>query len=923
MIVETQIQAELFCRIMRNRFLSHAICVPELPGQTVIDHLEYGQVTLTQVDHNMPVRLANGNNATVPGHRVRLTQPVTLFIATHEQIVAGGAQGPQSFSQSISVDLFFELTGDLLVDEDSNVTGAAVTLAYAGNNLPPNALPVAVQAAMDEVLQQVEQSTLLDLSPLAEALDTTVVPGNVGIATDPAGTRVAIRLELTPVAGNPILAWTSFYSSVPDRLMGRDWSVLVDAGIIIQTVTGQFAEQLSSSNKFELTSGPTVTWLSWLPGVKIYFEGNITDVCEWVSIGVEVTAYTTFSLEQGTPPQLKTSTHLTWNLIDSDVLLCGLEAALVMGTAGVAIGGAGGPIGAAIGALIGIVVGIVGVSIFAGAADASNLPAIQPMGCEQTSPEDVDYLDIVCHRSLNPINVALMGSLSPDQLAGTSPGLLLLGGAAIPSHKNQFHTQITPLTWSQSLNCNTKGVDVELGGRVENYNSVGIGWQLCDVHVEDDLLADDYPPGFFIPVYTNAGEITLSLNYSAWDAYFPAPYPCHLYVRASCGTRWYDFGALSLPPDLPSKEEVIALWATHCSPDYNDYWGGNHNPDWLIDPDPPWERALHLWNVAATGLQKNDISFLADASGQVLGRGVANDAGRVVHSSMLTPSVSQNGLRLGRHAAGGMSSVTPADGRLLVTQTQIHQQAELMMSGRLRDFAFAGGIWSGLIAVVTSTGLQVYVLPAPNLRGGHLTFQLLDPGLRGVSVLREGLLLAGDGGVVYRPLLSGGRLGSPSMVLAAPARAATALRGIGCVLVERGVQVFDTALRPRVLLPVDSVELLGTLGGYLAVLQGDGRHLTLFDISRECEAVPRSAGTVNLPASVQFRGDALVGSLESPDMITLPNGSQIPIEHDPWLATAWRLPGQYVHIDSERGHVTVFMVRHRRQVWRSPYRAHG
>jgi hypothetical protein len=927
MIIEIQLRGELLRRIVRNRFLAQVFCVPDLPGaaKPVLDHVEFGQVSLTRQTADMSVRLANGITSTVAGHHVRLTQPLTFFIATHAQIVAGGSKGPQNFSQSVEINLFFDLAGELQIDNNNQVTGAAVTLAYAGTDLPANTLPADVQAAMDEVLNQVQQSTPLDLGPLAAALETTVTPGNIGIASDPSGTRVAIRLELAPVSGNPTSMWTSFYNTVPDRLMGRDWSVLVDSSIITETIGNQFASKLSgSSSKFELSSGPEVTWQSWLPGVKIYFEGNITDVCDFTSIGVEVTAHTTFSLELGTPPQLKASTHLTWDLVDSDVFLCGLEGSLFIGTFGAVIGAAGGPIGAAIGAVIGIVVGIVGVAIFAGSADASKLPNIQPEGCDQTSTEDADYLDVVCHRNLNPVQVALLGSLAPDQLAGSGSGLLLLGGADVPQREAQFFTKKVPLGWDQHLNCNTKSVDTELQGGVENSNAVGIGWQLCDVHFEDDAQ------NFFIPGYSNANKIEIWLDYAAWDAYFANPYPCHLYVRASCGTRWYNFGKLPTPPAEPSFEEVIVAWATHCSPAYNGYWGGKYNPHWLIDPDPPWERTLHRWDVVATGLKKNNVSVLADAEGHVLGRAVANAAGRVVHSSVLTPAVSQGGLQLGQKtaskakgaktAAAARRDAPPGDGRLLITQTLLAEQAALTIGDELRAFALLGGAWSGLLAAVTTTGLHVYALPAPNLRGARLTFQLLDSGMRGVAALAEGLLLAGDRGVEYRPFLRGGLLGNPHHISARPACGVAALHGIGCVLVERGVQIIGNSLRPRTLLPMNVAESVGTLAGLLVVVQTKGRRLALYRLGREHDAVPHAAGTVNLPTGVKFRGDTLVGILNAPESVTLPGEVKAPVERDPWLASAWRLPGQYVHLDIPRGRATVFMVRRQLQTWKSPYR---
>jgi hypothetical protein len=72
----------------------------------------------------------------VPGHRAPLTQPVSVRVATHAQIVAGGSR-TTSVHQSVQIDLFFDLTGELEVDDNNQVTGASIGLADAGSDLPP------------------------------------------------------------------------------------------------------------------------------------------------------------------------------------------------------------------------------------------------------------------------------------------------------------------------------------------------------------------------------------------------------------------------------------------------------------------------------------------------------------------------------------------------------------------------------------------------------------------------------------------------------------------------------------------------------------------------------------------------------------------------------------------------------------------
>lgn len=946
MIIDLQVRAELLARIIRNRFVSESICVdlPDQPGadQVVVDHLEFGEVVMSREMADITVRQTDGSDSTVPGHRVRFTQPITAYIATHAQIVAGGAKGPQEFLRRVSIDLFFDLTGQLEVDDNNVVTGAAITLSYAGNNFPDDVLPPEFQATVDEVLQDVAQSTPLDLGPLAQVLKAdTIQVGNVGVAIDPSLSRVAIRVELAPVAANASTAWASFYNNIPDNLFGRDWSVLVDNAILTQSVRAEFVSQLQESNNpteeaaFELIGTPAVMWQPTVPGILLYFEGNITNVCAFISIEVEVTVQIRLSIEPGTPPRLKVASHLTWNAVDSDVLLCSLGFATFLGTWGAIVGSAASPIGAAIGAVAGIVVGIVAPAIFAGSVDASALPAGNiPDGCEQTSPDDADYIDTVCYRTLRPLDVAFMGSLAPDELRGTAAGLLLLGSVEMPQMEDQFFAGMVPLEWDMSLNCANRGVDIELRGGVDSGNAAGIEWEICDIHVENDRLVtineDTGEPvpnsGFFIPAFTSANRITINLNYPFWDEYFVNPYPCQLYVRYSRGARWFDFGILPKQPKPPSKDKVLVAWGKWCAKHYDDYWNGGWNPFWLIDPDPPWERMLHRWDIVVTGLRESDESVVAGARSQVVATAMSNAHGRAVHSTVLTPALSAGGLKLSRrsrHARttilrGSMREEPPADGQILVTQTLLVQQGAVALSGRLRSCTLSARDGSsGFFAAITTTGLHVYALPAPNFRSVRLTFQILDPGLRGVAALSGGLLIAGDDGVSYRTFLADGRLAGSVRVLATPASAVTVVRGLGCVAVQNGVQILNGARRPWRLMALDDVVMIGTLRGRLAVLKENGSQIALYEPDPNSDDAPTALGVMSVPSVVKFRGDSFIGPVDAPDTVTVPGAGIMPVQRDGWLAGSWRLPRQYVHIDAPQGVLEVFMASRRRQLWKS------
>ena len=49
----------------------------------------------------------------------------------------GGCSRTTSVHQSVQIDLFFDLTGELEVDDNNQVTSASIGLADAGSDLPP------------------------------------------------------------------------------------------------------------------------------------------------------------------------------------------------------------------------------------------------------------------------------------------------------------------------------------------------------------------------------------------------------------------------------------------------------------------------------------------------------------------------------------------------------------------------------------------------------------------------------------------------------------------------------------------------------------------------------------------------------------------------------------------------------------------
>ena len=73
----------------------------------------------------------------MPGHRAPLTQPVSVRVADPRADGGGGCSRTTSVHQSVQIDLFFDLTGELEVDDNDQVTGASIGLADAGSDLPP------------------------------------------------------------------------------------------------------------------------------------------------------------------------------------------------------------------------------------------------------------------------------------------------------------------------------------------------------------------------------------------------------------------------------------------------------------------------------------------------------------------------------------------------------------------------------------------------------------------------------------------------------------------------------------------------------------------------------------------------------------------------------------------------------------------
>ena len=314
MLIEFQISTTKLHAILLSRIRAQKICVTEefpLGGEILIfDHLEVPNTgTFSREEQDVVIHIPGDSNQTIGGTKVRFSQPVILHVVKKSTLEAHGeSKSPPDMSPQIT--LFFDLTMTLA----AGVPRFRVKLDEVDAGLLAALDPNAASLIESKVAFDVQSD--MDLSSVADLLETTVTATNAGMVIDSSLTRVSMRIEVNGT-GNQVPAWTSFFTGlVPDYLSGKDWAILLDSGLIVPVVVSRIGEGMAESSDFSLQSGPSGAW-SWGagPAVDVSFGGEVVDACTcffWdINVNIDVSVRVGLSVPKS--DTLRMDATMSWD----------------------------------------------------------------------------------------------------------------------------------------------------------------------------------------------------------------------------------------------------------------------------------------------------------------------------------------------------------------------------------------------------------------------------------------------------------------------------------------------------------------------------------------------------------------------------------------------------------------------------------
>ncbi len=862
MNIDIAVVAETATAAIRNRLNAIPICIAqEIDGifaGLVFDHVEFEPPVITRVSEKVSIQYADGYWADVDGHHVRLYIPMKIYLVTRQELRTAGIAGAQS-PIVLSLNLWYDLVGQLQWDNDE-VIGAGIRTKYLGKSteLPDASLDAQVEAT----LKDAETFIPIDLGPLASALKKQQIHiYNIGVATPPDEGSIAIRIEVESRGFDPLADWSAFFTWPPDILGNRQWAILIDAGLLTSMAEAQFGAGLAKSSQLEVLEAPSALWLGFMgaPGMEITAYVDAVEACpNGLDIGVELTMLNLISLVSGPEKkQLQFSVTVSWNLIDSDVLLCGITMGTFSATLGAVLGGAAGPIGAAVGAVIGMVISIVG---FAAGADIyePETDSFQQQGCEEVYSDD-DHVVLKCMQPFDLGSNELTGLLNPDELLGHPNGLLLRGSATVPALKKKLIVHVTPMGWDSHLNCGTRNVETTHTGSV-GLTAFGAGnLEVCHLEIVDDKLAINGQPGYFMieTIHRDLRNriLRINTNNALQEAYSADPYPCHIMVRTSHGARFLDLGVQPPPPPPPPdphkwKFEILreCLEATEKFSQ-----GIRLNPKWRIDPPPDKEIVQH-WEVVAVGLEPGDTLELLDSADHVLAS-VPVWAGGVARAQAVV-TLQQGQLSIVRKISAGSASRTkfnPDLHRLAITQRLLVLERRVALSGIAREMVLFQGAGLRQLAVLTDTGVHVW---APRSLGTiGATLHLLDDEISYICGLEGGVAVFGSDSLRYLEARNDGQLHITTRPALRNIIDVTVVGRSVAILTRDRLFLLDGRLKVKAEVPMRGAIGVGTVAGRLAVRLGQGESVSIYEVTHQQELRP--GPTINVPASARLGGKSV------------------------------------------------------------------
>lgn len=526
-----------------------------------VDHIEFPSAPTLRRSPSLKKVTINANTS-FDGHPLQLVLPVNTFLKKTSTLNSR-FKGQNDYDLTPSAGLVFDFAIKSVTDEPDQLcaTPSAVEPAFPGSDLMLGALKAELG----------EQCFPLKLDGLDRVLHGQATLTGRGLTASSDLATMAIRLEYDHPTAN-VTAWRNFVDSGAVTALGRSgdtFALSFDGGLLARVLRLRFEDSLSDPRLTIEDPGIQSQW-PWvgLPFLNVFFDAQ-ADVSECPNlIGVHpVTAGMLFSLSPGADG-VHLSGTLDWNLVDSDVLLCGLSYAAL-----------GGHFGFMFDPLF---MGILGHLSQSFSPSSENLPTECSMGPDHHFSCDFPLA--------LPTLSAGAGSLKMITLGATA--LVRLGSELVITGTSSLTgpNAASPKAVIQDLDVHAGifgGCSSLRAGYHGSFSATGTGRVCKTLQVKNDPLGV-----FFVKDLAAISKAPWSrdvvLGYGDTAAYFLSPYVSTLTVRTSGGGRTLSLGPVA---ELTAQEQQdlsadLIMAKVNCMRLQTGLFGipGLFDPRWKIDP---------------------------------------------------------------------------------------------------------------------------------------------------------------------------------------------------------------------------------------------------------------------------------------------------------------------------------------------------
>ncbi len=735
MYFELQLSSSVFTRIVRNRLKSVPLCVDRQltdpdGNLLVVDQVAIGESTWIQREQTIEMvngiptprdiatqvvwilSPANHYQVTVPFLQVK--QEVMIHLVKLTDLEANGQDTTTAF-KTLTIYPVFNVS---LQAANQTQGGGPLTLSYSLAHVDFGLLGLGLSVTQRAEIQQFIGGiklppTTVDLGPLTSLLERQVAAINAGIACDPSGSFVSLRVDFD-IYASPVSLNRGFFEAGPVNLLSdKEWAMLIDANVLIHDARSKVKGALEAAPKVKLRSGPVVSWNPGGPALHINAGMELMDACPFFvdNINMDVNVDIDAGLSVPTPNTLRRHFHLNGEPSDiGEEIACALTSALLWPFVGPVLlkdEDTGKGLGAYLGGLavgpLGIFIGIIAAIETKGLTKDIS----QQMGSNCKKQDDENY---ECNDVLN-----LVLSLSPpynsrlelETVTGVSEGLVLSG--TISNLRDFFmgsldFIYVNPFKWQIAGRCSGNGQgNFSIANQAEITVSCTPPAGMCKAYVLSDPENE-----FMLTVSGNTVKITPRFK----PSYTANPYPCRVRVITNRGVRTITL----MPPVARTNEENEQLETARLRAIASCYyWERMFTPvekvRWLPDPPPYDRRFIQFWQIVVRGLQLEDTLRISVMEGITVMTARPSRSG-IAHMTLIFPdnnAPSELSVELRREG----SEETEQKPEMSVQQVVFEHQTALPVQGPIRAMRFEGNSLNPYLVIVDEEQKMMWDLTVP------------------------------------------------------------------------------------------------------------------------------------------------------------------------------------------------------------------